>query len=254
MIGLTMGGQIRHRSGSGEFIRVCPRRHQCHRVITILSMVSRPRPPGQASRPVPGNVGDNNFLLSYILCFNNFRNLSFQELPPPGVISNQGTPMPSTAQSTQFDTLTPIQIQVLQSLVAGLSISAAARKAGVHRTPFELQLRATSGPVPSPISPAPSSPSASNAPTALWTNSATWPTSPSTLFDRSSATRTPPPRSASGPPSRSPNSSNRNASPSSSSRLSKESTRISAWPRSSHRNRPRLPPSDATPPALAAVR
>ena len=42
--------------------------------------------------------------------------------------------MSSTAQSTQFDTLTPIQIQVLQSLVAGLSISAAAREAGVHRT------------------------------------------------------------------------------------------------------------------------
>ena len=47
--------------------------------------------------------------------------------------------MPSTAQSTQFDTLTPIQIQVLESLVAGRSISAAAREAGVHRTTFELQ-------------------------------------------------------------------------------------------------------------------
>ncbi len=33
--------------------------------------------------------------------------------------------MPSTTQSTQFDTLTPIQIQVLQSLVEGLSVTAA---------------------------------------------------------------------------------------------------------------------------------
>ena len=49
--------------------------------------------------------------------------------------------MPSTAQSTQFDTLTPIQIQVLQSLVAGLSISAAAREAGVHRTSVHLWTR-----------------------------------------------------------------------------------------------------------------
>ena len=49
--------------------------------------------------------------------------------------------MPSTAQSTQFDTLTPIQIQVLQSLVAGLSISASAREAGVHRTTVHLWTR-----------------------------------------------------------------------------------------------------------------
>ena len=49
--------------------------------------------------------------------------------------------MPSTAQSTQVDTLTPIQIQVLQSLVAGLSISAAAREAGVHRTTVHLWTR-----------------------------------------------------------------------------------------------------------------
>ena len=49
--------------------------------------------------------------------------------------------MPSTAQSTQFDTLTPIHIQVLQSLVAGLSISAAAREAGVHRTTVHLWTR-----------------------------------------------------------------------------------------------------------------
>ena len=44
--------------------------------------------------------------------------------------------MSSTAQSTQFDTLTPIQVQVLQSLVAGLSVTAAAKEAGVHRTPL----------------------------------------------------------------------------------------------------------------------
>ena len=49
--------------------------------------------------------------------------------------------MPFTAQSTQFDTLTPIQIQVLQSLVAGLSISSAAREAGVHRTTVHLWTR-----------------------------------------------------------------------------------------------------------------
>ena len=42
--------------------------------------------------------------------------------------------MSSTAQSTQFDTLTPIQVQVLQSLVAGLSVTAAAKEAGIHRT------------------------------------------------------------------------------------------------------------------------
>ena len=43
--------------------------------------------------------------------------------------------MPSTTQSTQFDTLTPIQIQVLQSLVEGLSVTAAAKEASIHRTP-----------------------------------------------------------------------------------------------------------------------
>ena len=49
--------------------------------------------------------------------------------------------MPSTAQSTQFDTLRPIQIQVMNSLVAGLSVSAAAREAGVHRTTVHLWTR-----------------------------------------------------------------------------------------------------------------
>ncbi len=49
--------------------------------------------------------------------------------------------MPSTAQSTQFDTLTPIQVQVLNSLVTGRSISAAAREAGVHRTTVHLWTR-----------------------------------------------------------------------------------------------------------------
>ena len=42
--------------------------------------------------------------------------------------------MLSTTQSTQFDTLTPIQIQVLQSLVEGLSVTAAAKEGGLHRT------------------------------------------------------------------------------------------------------------------------
>lgn len=49
--------------------------------------------------------------------------------------------MPSTARSTQFDTLTPIQIQVLESLVAGRSVSAAAKEAGVHRTTVHLWTR-----------------------------------------------------------------------------------------------------------------
>ena len=49
--------------------------------------------------------------------------------------------MSSTAQSTQFDTLTPIQVQVLQSLVAGLSVTAAAKEAGVHRTTVHLWTR-----------------------------------------------------------------------------------------------------------------
>ena len=49
--------------------------------------------------------------------------------------------MPSTTQSTQFDTLTPIQVQVLQSLVAGLSVTAAAKEAGIHRTTVHLWTR-----------------------------------------------------------------------------------------------------------------
>ncbi len=49
--------------------------------------------------------------------------------------------MPSTAQSTQFDTLTPLQVQVLESLVAGLSVTAAAKQAGVHRTTVHLWTR-----------------------------------------------------------------------------------------------------------------
>ena len=49
--------------------------------------------------------------------------------------------MLSTTQSTPFDTLTPIQVQVLQSLVTGLSISAAAREAGLHRTTVHLWTR-----------------------------------------------------------------------------------------------------------------
>ena len=49
--------------------------------------------------------------------------------------------MSSTAHSTQFDTLTPIQVQVLQSLVAGLSVTAAAKEAGIHRTTVHLWTR-----------------------------------------------------------------------------------------------------------------
>ena len=49
--------------------------------------------------------------------------------------------MTSNAQSTQFDTLTPLQVQVLESLVAGLSVTAAAKQAGVHRTTVHLWTR-----------------------------------------------------------------------------------------------------------------
>ena len=49
--------------------------------------------------------------------------------------------MPSTTQSTLFDTLTPIQVQVLQSLVAGFSVTAAAQEAGIHRTAVHLWTR-----------------------------------------------------------------------------------------------------------------
>ena len=49
--------------------------------------------------------------------------------------------MTSTTPSTLFDTLTPIQVQVLQSLVAGLSVTAAAKEAGIHRTTVHLWTR-----------------------------------------------------------------------------------------------------------------
>ena len=49
--------------------------------------------------------------------------------------------MPSTVHSTQFDTLTPVQVRVLQSLVAGLSVTAAAKEAGIHRTTVHLWTR-----------------------------------------------------------------------------------------------------------------
>ena len=49
--------------------------------------------------------------------------------------------MPSTTRSTLFDTLTPIQVQVLQSLVAGFSVTAAAQEAGIHRTAVHLWTR-----------------------------------------------------------------------------------------------------------------
>ena len=49
--------------------------------------------------------------------------------------------MPSTTRSTLFDTLTPIQVQVLQSLVAGFSVTAAAQEVGIHRTAVHLWTR-----------------------------------------------------------------------------------------------------------------
>ena len=49
--------------------------------------------------------------------------------------------MPSNTPSTQFDTLTPIQVQVLESLVEGLSITAAAKEASIHRTTVHLWTR-----------------------------------------------------------------------------------------------------------------
>jgi len=49
--------------------------------------------------------------------------------------------MPSTADSTLLNTLTAAQQQVLQTLVAGNSITAAAQEAGVHRTTVHLWTR-----------------------------------------------------------------------------------------------------------------
>ena len=52
-----------------------------------------------------------------------------------------GKPMPPTTESSLSDTLTPIQIQVLQCLVAGQSVTAAAKQAGLHRTTVHLWTR-----------------------------------------------------------------------------------------------------------------
>ena len=76
---------------------------------------------------------------------------------PPKILT-QIAPEDCPAPFSLSDTLTPIQIQVLQCLVAGQSVTAAAKEAGLHRTPFELQLRAISGPAPIPTLPAPCSP------------------------------------------------------------------------------------------------
>ena len=52
-----------------------------------------------------------------------------------------GKPMPSTTESSLSDTLTPIQIRVLQCLVAGQSVTAAAKDAGLHRSTVHLWTR-----------------------------------------------------------------------------------------------------------------
>ena len=52
-----------------------------------------------------------------------------------------GKPMPPTTESSLSDTLTPIQIQVLQCLVASQSVTAAANEAGLHRTTVHLWTR-----------------------------------------------------------------------------------------------------------------
>ena len=52
-----------------------------------------------------------------------------------------GKPMPPTTESSLSDTLTPIQIRVLQCLVAGQSVTAAAKEAGLHRTTVHLWTR-----------------------------------------------------------------------------------------------------------------
>ena len=49
--------------------------------------------------------------------------------------------MLQNTESTHFDTLTPIQLQVLESLVAGHSVTAAANEAGIHRTTVHLWTR-----------------------------------------------------------------------------------------------------------------
>jgi transposase-like protein len=49
--------------------------------------------------------------------------------------------MSATADSTLLDTLTPVQVEVLEALVEGASITAAAQKGGVHRSTVHLWTR-----------------------------------------------------------------------------------------------------------------
>lgn len=86
--------------------------------------------------------------------------------------------------STLFDTLSAVQQQVLQALVAGQSIAAAAPagRSDEKRLAFTAP-PSTSGPKTTPTSPAPSSKPATTAPSACSTNSATSPAWQSTLFD-----------------------------------------------------------------------
>ena len=86
--------------------------------------------------------------------------------------------------STLFDTLTAVQQQVLQALVAGQSISAAAPAGrSDERRPAFTGPPSISGPKNTPTSPVSSSKLATTAPSASSTNSATSPARQSTLFD-----------------------------------------------------------------------
>ena len=49
--------------------------------------------------------------------------------------------MPANPDSTLFDSLTPIQVEVLKALAAGATITAAALEAGVHRSTVHLWTR-----------------------------------------------------------------------------------------------------------------
>ena len=83
--------------------------------------------------------------------------------------------------STLFDTLTAVQQQVLQALIAGQSISAAAPAGrSDERRPAFTGPPSISGPKNTPTSPVSSSKLATTAPSAYSTNSPTW---QSTLFD-----------------------------------------------------------------------
>lgn len=49
--------------------------------------------------------------------------------------------MSPTSDSTLFDTLTPVQANVIQALAAGATVTAAAREAGLHRSTVHLWTR-----------------------------------------------------------------------------------------------------------------